>query len=159
MGGEHTGVDVVLLDGRTCEDPQVTSDDFEAVDLVVGQPVGARPRGLPEVEGGVEARDAGVFRTEQDLRPHLHDGGHLVGMEDVGRGPDGGRAGRRVVANDAFIGHADVDVLTDDFHREHVSRGGDGEGVAVAAGEFVPLVGSSGQARVEAVLGHHVDVA
>ena len=69
MGGEHAGVDVVLLDGRTCEDPQVTSDDFEAVDLVVGQPVGARPRGLPEVEGGVEARDAGVFRTEQDLRP------------------------------------------------------------------------------------------
>ena len=158
MGGEHAGIDVVLLDGRTCEDPQVTSDDFETIYLVIDQPVGARPCGLPEVEGRVEARNPSVLRAKQNLRTHLNDGGHLVGVEHVGRGPDGGRAARRVVANDAFIGHADVDVLADDLHREHLSSAGDGEGVAVAAREFVPLVGG-GQAGIQAILGHHVNVA
>ena len=123
---------------------QVTSDDFEAVDLVVGQPVGARPRGLPEVEGGLK-RDAGVFRTEQNLRPHLTME-VMVGMEDVGRGPDGGRAARRVVANDAFIGHADVDVLADDLHREHVSTWWRWGRCCRCSQEFVPLVGGGGQA-------------
>ena len=88
VGGEHARIDVVAFDGRTCEHPEFVAHHFNPVDLVVGQPICAGPRGLPEVEGGVVPSNAGIGRTEQDLSAHLHHGRDDVGMQDVRRGPN-----------------------------------------------------------------------